>query len=216
MLQKPSVTVLDELIESHLFLMDIGIWLLSDRAVELLIRKSHNRPDGEIGYYDLYSDFGLALGEEPSRPDPEIGSLSVAILPLEGGEFYHYGTSRELISSTLALQNLIADQREIKQRKKSNRIPPFSPKMPTSISPSPRGMPRSGLKTVASETAGIFRIITSSQVFPKTTGRSTSPPAYAWTSSRSGSGNTPYARMASTIRSKAMSGPRKPYGWGTN
>jgi len=117
MLQKPSVTVLDELIESHLFLMDIGIWLLSDRAVELLIRKSHNRPDGEIGYYDLYSDFGLALGEEPSRPDPEIGSLSVAILPLEGGEFYHYGTSRELISSTLALQNLIADQREIKQRK---------------------------------------------------------------------------------------------------
>ena len=39
--------------------------------------------------------------------------MSVAILPLTGGEFYHFGTSREMISSTLALQNLVSDQRRI-------------------------------------------------------------------------------------------------------
>lgn len=117
MLQKPAVSTLDKLIESHLFLIDIGIWLLSDRAVQVLMRKSHHSPDSHIGYYDLYSDFGLALGEHPTHFDPEISSLSVAILPLDGGEFYHYGTSRELLSSTLTLQNLIADQREIIQRK---------------------------------------------------------------------------------------------------
>ena len=32
MLQKPSVERMGELMQSHLFLMDIGIWLLSDRA----------------------------------------------------------------------------------------------------------------------------------------------------------------------------------------
>jgi hypothetical protein len=41
----------------------------------------------------------------------------VAILPLPGGEFYHYGTSRELISSTLSVQNIVIDQREIMHRK---------------------------------------------------------------------------------------------------
>ena len=40
----------------------------------------------------------------------------MAIVPLPGGEFYHYGTSREMISSTLAIQNRINDQREIMHR----------------------------------------------------------------------------------------------------
>ena len=46
-----------------------------------------------------------------------MNALTVAILPLPGGEFYHYGTSRELISSTLSVQNLVRDQRAIMQRK---------------------------------------------------------------------------------------------------
>ena len=41
----------------------------------------------------------------------------MAILPLPGGEFYHYGTSRELISSTLSIQNKVCDQRKIMHRK---------------------------------------------------------------------------------------------------
>lgn len=116
MLQKPSIEVFAGLAATHLYLMDIGIWLLSDRAVELLIKNAKNS-DGHLQNYDLYADFGLALGEKPMISNPELNGLSVAILPLSGGEFYHYGTSRELISSTLAVQNLVNDQRAIIQRK---------------------------------------------------------------------------------------------------
>lgn len=112
MLQKPSVERLGELLHSHLFLMDIGVWLLSDRAVSLLAEKSRTA-SGAITSYDLYGDFGCALGEHPSRPDSLLEGLTTAILPLQDGEFYHYGTSREMISSTLAIQNLVYDQRRI-------------------------------------------------------------------------------------------------------
>lgn len=116
MLQKPTVEELGCLMQTHLFLMDIGVWLLSDRAVEWLVKRSH-KTDGDWSYYDLYAEFGQALGDHPRIEDEELNTLKVAILPLPGGEFYHYGTSRELISSTLAVQNLVHDQREIMQRK---------------------------------------------------------------------------------------------------
>ena len=115
MLQKPSVEELGNLMKTHLFLMDIGIWLLSDRAVELLVKRSYR--DGKLSFYDMYSEFGLTLGEHPKIQDEELNQLSVAILPLPGGEFYHYGTSRELISSTLNVQNIVIDQREIMHHK---------------------------------------------------------------------------------------------------
>lgn len=115
MLQKPSVEELGKLMQTHYFLMDIGIWLLSDRAVELLCARS--KKNGEISYYDLYSDFGLTLGSHPRIQDPELNELTVAILPLQGGQFYHYGTSRELISSTLSVQNIVNDQRAIMHHK---------------------------------------------------------------------------------------------------
>lgn len=114
MLQKPSVAELGKLVQTHLFLMDAGIWLLSDRATEWLRKRSET--DGQWRYYDLYTDFGRALGEHPQVKDEELNRLSVAVLPLPGGEFYHYGTSRELISSTVAVQNLVNDQREIIHR----------------------------------------------------------------------------------------------------
>ena len=118
MLQKPSIQTLTDLQRDHFFLTDIGVWLLSDRAVSLLMKKcNHNSPfsilHSQLNSYDLYSEFGCALGTDPSKPDDEISSLKVAILPLTGGEFYHFGTSREMISSTLRLQNLVNDQREI-------------------------------------------------------------------------------------------------------
>ena len=112
MLQKPSVQTLAELQKDHFYLTDIGVWLLSDKAVELLMQRSMI-DSSSFKEYDLYSEFGCALGTDPSKPDDEISSLKVAILPLTGGEFYHFGTSREMISSTLRLQNLVNDQREI-------------------------------------------------------------------------------------------------------
>ena len=118
MLQKPSLQELENLSKTHLFLMDIGIWLLSDRAVELLMKRSLKDGSGsDLKYYDLYSDFGLSLGNHPRITDDELNRLSVAILPLPGGEFYHYGTSRELLSSTVTLQNRVYDQRQIMHRK---------------------------------------------------------------------------------------------------
>lgn len=116
MLQKPSIEQLASLSSDHFFLMDTGVWLLSDRAIEILNKRSR-RNDGSVGYYDLYSDFGRALGTSPTIDDREVNSLSVAIVTMNDGRFYHFGTSAELISSTLALQSMITDQRQILQNK---------------------------------------------------------------------------------------------------
>lgn len=105
MLQKPSPATLGIIQKDHYYLTDIGIWLLSDKAVKVLM--SHK------GEYDLYSEFGGAMGTEPTLNDEAVKELKVAILPLSGGEFYHFGTSHELLSSTLAIQNLVNDQRLI-------------------------------------------------------------------------------------------------------
>lgn len=116
MLQKPSVEEMGQLMQDYLFLMDIGIWLLSDRAVELMVKHSTDK-EGNVSFYDMYSEFGLALGNHPRIVDEELNRLKVAILPLPGGEFHHYGTSREMISSTLAVQNCVTDQRAIMHHK---------------------------------------------------------------------------------------------------
>jgi hypothetical protein len=111
MLQKPAVETLSSLLNEHLYLTDIGIWMLSDRAVELLMKRSTR--NSTLKEYDLYGEFGLALGTHPTVNDPELAELKVAVLPLPGGEFYHFGTSRELISSMVTIQNLENDQRKI-------------------------------------------------------------------------------------------------------
>ena len=124
MLQKPSVEQLQQLQRHHYYLTDIGVWLLSDRAVKLLMKRSQSaeaaspaaqeeQAGSGLRFYDLYSDFGRALGTNPEVDDPELRQLSVAVVPLTGGEFYHFGTSREMIGSTLALQNRVSDQRQI-------------------------------------------------------------------------------------------------------
>ena len=115
MLQKPSPERLSDLLKNHFYLTDIGIWMLSDKAVRLLEKRSVDADGSAIGLkeYDLYSEFGCALGTNPTIDDQELKELSVAIVPLPGGEFYHFGTSREMISSTLAIQNIVNDQRDI-------------------------------------------------------------------------------------------------------
>lgn len=111
MLQKPSVDTLNRLQKDHFYLTDIGVWLLSDKAIEVLTH--HSTHNGKVTEYDLYGTFGCGLGTHPSQHDDEVARLKVAILPLPGGEFYHFGTSHELLSSTVAIQNLVNDQRHI-------------------------------------------------------------------------------------------------------
>ena len=122
MLQKPSVKQQAELLPSHFMLMDIGVWLLSDRAVKCLMDKCGMDADAAADAlkvpdcYDLYSEFGCALGAHPSSPDSALSDLKVVILPLPGGEFYHYGTGSDMIASSVAIQNLVKDQRFILQK----------------------------------------------------------------------------------------------------
>ena len=59
--------------------MDIGVWLLSDKAIRLLMQKSRKKDSADLTYYDLYSEFGLALGNHPLLPDPELNELSVVV-----------------------------------------------------------------------------------------------------------------------------------------
>ena len=98
MLQKPSTDKLTELLKDHFYLTDIGIWMLSDKAVRLLMQRS-TAPCGSstkdrsavlqsasgtsMKEYDLYSEFGCALGTNPTIDDPELKTLRVAVVPLQ-------------------------------------------------------------------------------------------------------------------------------------
>ncbi|WP_167607535.1 bifunctional fucokinase/fucose-1-phosphate guanylyltransferase [Maribellus sediminis] len=117
MLQKPSIPKIQELVHDHYFLMDIGIWLMSPKAIAILMKNCGWDRDkftnGIPDFYDLYSTFGTALGNAPGADNAEINELKVTLLNLEGGEFYHLGNTSELVSSNLAIQNRINDQREI-------------------------------------------------------------------------------------------------------
>ncbi len=120
MLQKPSPERIQEHAAHHLFLLDAGIWMFSSRALNVLLKKCGWQEDAESyanglpDEFDLYSAFGQALGRTPTEADPEISALSCAVLPLGDAEFYHFGTSQDLVSSALALQNRVHDQRRIR------------------------------------------------------------------------------------------------------
>jgi hypothetical protein len=117
MLQKPTLEEIREHAGAYYFMLDVGIWLLSARAMRVLLERAIPGPgdagDGVIGAYDLYGEFGPALGRQPHRRDDAVNRLTAAVLPLEGGEFYHFGSAPDLIESVLRLQNRISDQRRL-------------------------------------------------------------------------------------------------------
>lgn len=123
MLQKPDNSQIAANTLSHHYLLDVGIWVLSNRAIEVLMKKcgwdaqTANFEGGIPKNYDLYSDFGLSLGANPTVFDEEISTLSVALVTLENGEFYHFGRNSELIESNVRLQNLVVNQKEIWHKK---------------------------------------------------------------------------------------------------
>lgn len=109
--QKPPAQDVRDLARTHSFLVDTGIWLLSARAVAVLLGKCGWVPQAQTfvgglpGAYELYAQFGLSLGENPTQTDAAIGELSCAVLPLPQPEFYHLGTNRQLIEAVTQLQN---------------------------------------------------------------------------------------------------------------
>ncbi|MDZ4198326.1 MAG: L-fucokinase, partial [Kiritimatiellia bacterium] len=115
-LQKPSPDRIREGAKDHVFLLDVGVWLLSERAVACLMKKcGWETRSGAFAKegpsaYDLYGSWALHLGRQPARPDPEVSALSVAVVPLSTGEFYHFGSSRDMIESSYRLQTKVVDQ----------------------------------------------------------------------------------------------------------
>jgi galactokinase/mevalonate kinase-like predicted kinase len=119
MLQKPSMEAIREHSRERYFLLDVGIWLLSGRAMEVLLARSlrgepgASAETGPLAEYDLYGAFGPAMGTDPTVKDAEINALTTAVVPLEEGEFYHFGSGPDLLHSALRLQNRVIDQRRL-------------------------------------------------------------------------------------------------------
>lgn len=114
-LQKPAPEEINERARQQLFLIDSGFWLFSEPALRVLFAKcgmNFDQPVGEPGFYELYAEFGLALGPESPAPDASITQLRAAVCPLPEAGFHHFGSGRDLITSTLELQNLVVDQRQ--------------------------------------------------------------------------------------------------------
>jgi len=115
--QKPSASEIQYLATDHLFLLDAGIWMLSERAVDTLLALGNCADTSTPGIptrtsdpFELYSDFGLGLGQSPVRIHPALNALTTAVIPLDDAEFYHFGRSADLIRSSLELQNLVLNQ----------------------------------------------------------------------------------------------------------
>lgn len=116
-LQKPTPDEIRDRSCDMPFLIDIGVWLLSEKAVNCLIKKCgfHSEEgtfaNGEIpNNYDLYGEWAQHLGSKPLSQDDEVSKLSVAVAPIKGGEFYHFGTTNDVVESMYALQNVVTDQ----------------------------------------------------------------------------------------------------------
>ncbi len=115
--QKPSVNELREHARKYYYLMDSGIVMMNSETVLKLMAKSgwdqkKQSFDAEgPKFYDLYSEMLTAFGPESHTADPDLSGLSVKLVPLQEGEFYHFGSNSDLISSSLRLQNRVTDQR---------------------------------------------------------------------------------------------------------
>ncbi|HWH72238.1 MAG TPA: L-fucokinase, partial [Candidatus Sulfotelmatobacter sp.] len=118
-LQKPAPNKIRDLATDYLFLVDTGMWLLSERAVRVLMERCGWAPQsqqfagGSIGRYELYSQFGLSLGQQPTVPDAAISELTCAVVSLPQAQFYHFGTNEQMIESVAALHNLVLDETQI-------------------------------------------------------------------------------------------------------
>lgn len=118
-LQKPAPAQTRELAQQNLFMFDTGMWLLSERAVQVLLERcgwdasAGQFSGGRAANYEFYSRFALALGTHPTERDPLIAGLTSAVVPLNEAGFYHFGTSAQLIESVSALQNLVLDETKL-------------------------------------------------------------------------------------------------------
>lgn len=106
-LQKPEPARIRELARDHAFFVDTGLWLLSARTVDVLLRRcgwnGGGFRDGVADFYELYAGLGPGLGTRAN--DPELAALTTHVVPLADAGFFHFGTTRQMIESLSELQN---------------------------------------------------------------------------------------------------------------
>jgi len=126
--QKPAVEELRDLSQDYLYLMDSGIVMMNNKTTLKLMKRagwdqgSQSFTGSGPGYYDLYGEMLTAFGKESKSKDHELAGLSVKLVPMQKGEFYHFGSNSDMIESTLRLQNRITDQR-LKYARESEHHP---------------------------------------------------------------------------------------------
>jgi galactokinase/mevalonate kinase-like predicted kinase len=114
--QKPSPDAIRSHAADYLAMVDTGAWLLGKRAISALLDKcGWDRVQQRFmtthpATYELYSEFGLSLGSHPEVQDSVISPLRAAAVALPRAEFYHLGTTRQMIESISALQDCQLDQ----------------------------------------------------------------------------------------------------------
>ena len=119
-LQKPHPDEIRDRSREIPFMIDVGVWLLSEKAVRCLMTKcgwqnknnaftTDDLPDN----YDLYGQWSRHFGSQPVAKDADVAELSVAVAPIKDGEFYHFGTTNDLVESMYSLQNIATDQSKL-------------------------------------------------------------------------------------------------------
>jgi galactokinase/mevalonate kinase-like predicted kinase len=115
--QKPTPEKLRELEEKYTYYLDTGVWLLSEKALAVLMKKcgwnggTQTFPGEMPQNYDLFAAFGPALGTTPVSRDDDVSGLSCAVVPLPDARFYHFGTNASLLASVTELQHPAAERR---------------------------------------------------------------------------------------------------------
>jgi galactokinase/mevalonate kinase-like predicted kinase len=110
-LQKPTPQEIYRHAAQYDFYVDTGLWLFSAAGIEFLFRRcgwSEKRqrfitPNRQAAYLDLYTEIGAALGSETRTPAAlaRLGwsKLTTSVIPLDEAEFFHVGSSRQLLES---------------------------------------------------------------------------------------------------------------------
>lgn len=145
-LQKPTPARIVELSRQFACSLDTGVWLLSARAVDVLMRKcgwdakAETFKGGLAGTYELFDQFGLALGQTPTTRDPEV-TLTCAVLPLPEGRFYHFGTNRSVFASLAQLSHPAESRRSFGHGSHEPRLSQILLNAAVAIPPPPSAVP---------------------------------------------------------------------------
>ena len=189
-LQKPTPDRIREMAGDYIFMVDVGVWLLSEKAVRLLMTRSgwdceaQAFRDGAAEFYDLYGEWGLHLGESPCEPDEEISALTTAVVPVPGGGFYHFGRAGTSSSRSTGCRTWLSTRRS-SGRWAVNHTRSSSARTRSLGRPcGRRRIIRYGSRTVTFPQPGRLRASTFLRVFRTTIGRCGWSAASAWTSCR--------------------------------